>query len=638
MAFGNRQTRLLPARILGLGALVLIVAGMGLAGLTGALAQYGLLPKIAQERHTGGFLSATAGFRGAGLAPGSQASLSVIENGRSLFSGDVPAGNTGTFVSGAIPLKINGKDNLLVAMRVHAPERDDPAVFSFVVDPMARQVSMSGSGLLPESTVKINFGSPGGAVETAADWAGGFATQPDGGSPIMDGAGSACVDVSSASGKALSLCFDLTATVGPHRLQAAIGPDGKPQKESPYSTWTPPDDCKPIDTDPRDMSVCDPSSMNQAFRNAREIIVRAFMMMTEQFTANMMQQAEIVGALIDAKHQMEVQRWFGEKIAESHKDYQPSDQMCRFATFTSGLNAAQQKTRVGIRSLNKYMMERETAPVTSTSARGTGAPGGPGQDIRTRSEQFRDSYCDPAYNNSGGLSEMCRAGSTGDRRNKDIDFMRLVEMPLTLDVDFTDTTASNDETDILTLSKYLYSNDINQRPDNELIAAVPGEGGRREGVNTYQDSRSLNAVRSVARNSFARLVGEKQQGTNTSGQYMKAMLREFNMPDADIEAFMGRNPSYFAQMEFITRKMFQHPNFFANLYDTPVNVERQGATLQAIRLMHDRDRFEASLRREMLVAMLLEMKLRRAQDHLDQRIQGNISTQLPSGSGFSILP
>lgn len=214
--------------------------------------------------------------------------------------------------------------------------------------------------------------------------------------------------------------------------------------------------------------------------------------------------------------------------------------------------------------------------------------------------------------------------------------MRLVEMPLTLDVDFTDTAASNDETDILTLSKYLYSNDIVQRPDNELISTAPGEGGRREGVNTYQDTRSMNAVRSVARHSFARLVGEKQQGTNSSGQYMKSLLREFRMTDADIESFMGRNPSYFAQMEFLTRKMFQHPNFFANLYDTPVNVERQGATLQAIRLMHDRDRFEASLRREMLVAMLLEMKLRRAQDHLDQRIQGNISTQLPGGSGFSL--
>lgn len=630
MALWNRYFRRLPIRRIAPGFVGLVVVALVSVGLTGALAQYRFVQNALKDRQVGGFISSTAGFRGTGLAAGSHAALSVIENGKTLFSGDIPADAKGNFVSGSIPLRVAGKHNLLVAMTVYLPGIEDPADFSIAVNPMARQVSMSGSGLRPESAVKINFGSPGGAIETATDWAGGFATPPDAGAPMMEGTGSACVDVPAPAkpgSPPFSLCFDLTSTFAPGLTLAATGAGGKPAAESPFSTWTPPGDCSPVDVD---MSVCDSGSMNQAFQNAREVIVRAFMMMTEQFTANMMQQAEIVGTLIDAKIQMETQRWFDEKRAESHKDYQPSDQMCRFATFTSGLNAAQQKTRIEIRALNKYMTERETAPVASSVSKGTGAPGGPGQDIRTRSEQFRDTYCSPADNNSNGLTEMCRTPATPDRENKDIDFIRLVEMPLTIGTNYTDGTPTADETDILTLSKYLYSNDIIQRPDNELVAVNPGASGQREGVNAYQDTRSMNAARSVARNTFARIVGEKSQGTNSSGQYMKSLLREFAMNDTDIESFMGTNPSYFAQMEFITRKMFQHPNFFTNLYDTPVNVERQGATLQAIRLMHDRDRFEASLRREMLVAMLLEMKIRRAQDGLDQRIQGSISTQLPS--------
>ena len=73
-------------------------------------------------------------------------------------------------------------------------------------------------------------------------------------------------------------------------------------------------------------------------------------------------------------------------------------------------------------------------------------------------------------------------------------------------------------------------------------------------------------------------------------------------------------------MEMLTRKMYQNPQFYTNLYTSPENLKRTGVALQALQLMHDRDRFEGSLRREMLLSTILEMKLRESQEVVEKLI------------------
>jgi hypothetical protein len=74
-----------------------------------------------------------------------------------------------------------------------------------------------------------------------------------------------------------------------------------------------------------------------------------------------------------------------------------------------------------------------------------------------------------------------------------------------------------------------------------------------------------------------------------------------------------RRPSYMAQMEMLTKRIYQDPNFFVGLYDTPANVKRKGAALQAIGLMLDRDIYDSQVRSEMLMSQLLELRLVREQ-------------------------
>ncbi|HRQ60530.1 MAG TPA: hypothetical protein PLO23_03300, partial [Alphaproteobacteria bacterium] len=93
------------------------------------------------------------------------------------------------------------------------------------------------------------------------------------------------------------------------------------------------------------------------------------------------------------------------------------------------------------------------------------------------------------------------------------------------------------------------------------------------------------------------------------GAHLKAILKDFGISDTDIDTIYGKNPSYYAQMEILTKTLYQHPNFYTNLYDKPANVDRINTAMAAIRLMQLRDRFDSQTRRELLMASLMEDSL-----------------------------
>ena len=74
--------------------------------------------------------------------------------------------------------------------------------------------------------------------------------------------------------------------------------------------------------------------------------------------------------------------------------------------------------------------------------------------------------------------------------------------------------------------------------------------------------------------------------------------------------------SYLAMLEILTKKVFQNPNFYANLYDTPANVERKAAALDAFDIMLDRAIYKSQLRREMAMSVLLSTSV---ENHMSAR-------------------
>ncbi len=355
--------------------------------------------------------------------------------------------------------------------------------------------------------------------------------------------------------------------------------------------------------------------------------VKALAELTNFLGAFGMFQAEIVGTFFDSKNHLETRRLFFELQARAHKDYHPSDDFCWFGTNSRSIAATESLARRNMLAMSERSLQRQLGHKNSVAADGIE------EDKNNRWEQFISTYCDPKDNSwtkaGTGLDLACDRDGSGpstatgaidiSRVNRDIDYTRLIDEPRTLNIDFTDTHTStavpSDEEDVMAMAANLYGSDVPSRRINLQIMDKPSAN------RLYMDLRSVVAKRNVAENSFHTIVSMKSTGSNGSagsasrpdvGLYMASLIKDL-MPvgtsDDEVFAILGENPSYYAQLEFLSKKIYQNPDFYANLYDKPANVKRKSVAMKAIELMLDRALFESELRQEMMLSVMLSSKL-----------------------------
>lgn len=350
-----------------------------------------------------------------------------------------------------------------------------------------------------------------------------------------------------------------------------------------------------------------------------ENILPAMMKMSEQFATNMMQQVQIIGGFFDAKHQLETQRLFQQMTAKAHKDYHPSEGLCEIGTNIRSLASSERKSNLGQVAFANRMMQRQLLSGDNISTEGDVS------DRRSRLNIFIKDFCNK-NDNGGGLGKVCEEGGKNPKQiNMDVDYTSAIENKLTLEVDFTkDKTdkskITDDEENVFALSTNLFGNEILSSISDILLADtnnVPSDI-----AHWYLDLRAIAAKRSVAQNSFAAITAMKAQGDEEVAPFLKAILAESGVNPQDVEERLGEKPSYFAQMEVMTKDLYQNPKFYSNLYDKPANIERKGAALQAIELMQDRDIYKSLLRSEAVLAVLLETLLRKEHDRVANEIGG----------------
>jgi hypothetical protein len=473
--------------------------------------------------------------------------------------------------------------NNLKAVHLEIDAPDIPFDVLFEEDEKAGILRAKGSGLVEFTNIDITHGKH--TASTKADWAGLFDIRL----PLH------VIDPDKPIEFAFSGHHDIVghdantfAPLGVHVFWApgggGPGSDGVNEYDNPFCGDPP-------------LSTCVDSRMKAQNKAMEDNYDTALMMMGEQLSVVMHQYVQIIGSFLDAKSQMDTQRVYQRLTAQAHKDYHPSEQMCRFGSYIKSVadvdrNAAQTK-----QAINKALMESYKGVQYNSTGESVGL------DMKSRIKQYRQIYCDPADNNNG-MKAMCGNGGKKQRMNKDIDFTRTANFPLSLDIDFTNGNDTKDEEDVLALATNLYWPSAMNHAHEKGIARDPIR---------YMDLRRLYALNNVAHNSFAHYIGMKAEGPNDSsdggGRYMRAFLKELGMSYTDARELLGGSPSYYAQMEVLTKKIYQSPHFYTNLYDKPANVKRIGVTLDAIKLMQMRDLQEASMRREMLTSALIEEAL-----------------------------
>ena len=337
--------------------------------------------------------------------------------------------------------------------------------------------------------------------------------------------------------------------------------------------------------------------VEEFFREAK--IPEAMMLMAKQLTAGGIQQIQIIGTFFDAKHQLETQRIFQTLVAKAHKDYHPSESMCEIGTTTRALATSERIANLNKVAFANRMMARQLLSEDTVSGQGIKS------DRESRLKQFRTVFCNPA-DNTGGLDLLCGSGGVPAQYNMDVDYTNTIENKLTLDIDFyenpKDTTP--DEQNVFALSANLFGHEVLSYMSDRILANPDFTPNDRS--HFYIKQRAIAAKRSVAQNSFAAITAMRGQGSGENDPFLKTIIKNLGVAEAEINAYIGESPSYFAQMEILTKKLYQDPKFYAELYDKPANVERKAAALQAIGIMQDRDIYNSLLRSETVLATLLE--------------------------------
>ncbi len=377
----------------------------------------------------------------------------------------------------------------------------------------------------------------------------------------------------------------------------------------------------------------------------RTYVVPAFQLMTEQLVTLMMNHTLAVGTMIDGKNQLSAQLLLQKMTAEAHSDYQTSTGMCMIGTGIRSLASAERTAVLTSHVLNQHALMRDLGRGEVSGAEGVTGQFG---DRPDRLANFTKNFCDYEDNDrldnkpNSGLHLIC--GTRPDPLlllDLDTNYIRAVADPDSIALDMTDKNVNKPDP-VVSLQKNLFGHSLVTR----MTASLLKQDATHEKL---VDFRSLVAKRSVAENAFASIVGLKAMGTKEGGadgggigsadtlKYMSVIMKDLGVPDAEMTAFLGERPSYYAQLKFLAKRIYQDPNFYIGLYDTPVNIERKKVALQAINSILEREIYNSQLRSEAIISQISEIHTAKKEAQVDDYMKSlehtKQSTTPNSGGG-----
>lgn len=361
--------------------------------------------------------------------------------------------------------------------------------------------------------------------------------------------------------------------------------------------------------------------------------------MSAQMTATQIQNAGILGGVMDGVSTNNAILSMQVLQAGAYRNYTPGENLCRFGTLSRSLASADMAAGAQTLAINTLLLNRETH---------NGPHGSPYADYDKlgKLDNLSNLYCNPGDNNGAPVACACDTtkgtctGPFAARSNRDLDFARLLGGRLSVDLNLADGTLTPDEQDILgfltTVSAFPTLPSLSRGASDASLSP--------RALLAFHDARQITARRGLTRTTLSHFVGNRAQGGgNGSSSHMIALLQELGMSAEDAAQYLKfdgvsliangsdttamHTPSYDAQMEILTKKIYQNPNYYTGLMDKPANVTRAQAAQMAIRLMQRRDLYNVMIRREMLLSQLLETRLKTEETRMRTRLAQAKSVQ-----------
>lgn len=310
--------------------------------------------------------------------------------------------------------------------------------------------------------------------------------------------------------------------------------------------------------------------------------------------------AALDGNVMEGQSNIDSIRAFQEQASDALVGAQTSDALCRFGSLSKSLAASDVKVQAKVLDLSKASLDRELLRRGQKSAEGTT------QDLISRYELFKSKFCD--IKSYGATFSFCTKADDY-LTNLDIDYTRLVDTQATI--------SDAEDRGVVPLMNNLFAPETFQPIPADSLKPSANSSNSRD---LYMDQRALIAKRSVAQNTFQNIVARRSQGTGGSMESMKALLKNMGISeDSEVVRYLTDKPSYYSQMDVLTKRVYQDADFFKNLMDNPTNLARQYAAMQSFGLMQQRDMYDSVQRSELLLSLIVEMELEDYQSKVFRR-------------------
>ena len=329
---------------------------------------------------------------------------------------------------------------------------------------------------------------------------------------------------------------------------------------------------------------------------------------------NDVKQTTAQGTFADAQNNNRALSALQQAAAGAALNYTPSEALCRFGTLSQSLAADDINSRTAQTVIARGGLKRDIGTT------GTASEAGNAEDVKMRMEEYIMETC------AKNPEDLTMCGSNPQRRfpnvardtrtNADVNYTRTIEDSPTIEANYVTSGTSGEMTPAehsVRLMEYnLYG--------SKLISGRPTEKEMKtpQGQNKFLMNRSVSAARSVAQNSYAAIAGMKSQGTGKNVEYLGALFSQLGVDPEKAGSALSKNPSYYAQMEVLTKKLYQDPTFYVNLMEGNTNVARQSAAMEGVELMQDRDIYNSMRRSEMLLALLVQLQARKKLDDITE--------------------